>query len=168
MHEIIFEADTKAGKLFDVLLIISILLSVAVVLLDGDKSISQAYGEWFYALEWFFTILFTAEYILRFICVGSPLRYARSFFGIIDLLALLPTYLSIIFPGSQYFIVIRILRVLRIFRVLKLVKYLGEAKMQSIVNIAVQSCKIFLFFEVLICRIFTTIIIHPSVCWKSR
>lgn len=129
LQEIIFEADTKAGKLFDVLLIISILLSVAVVLLDSVKSINRVYGDVFYILEWFFTILFTIEYALRLICIGKPLRYAGSFYGIVDLLAILPTYLSIIFPGGHYLTVIRILRVLRIFRVLKLVQYLGQARL---------------------------------------
>ena len=129
LHEIIFEADTKAGKLFDILLIVSILLSVVVVLLDSVKSINQTYGAMFNTLEWFFTLLFTIEYVLRLVCVGSPLRYARSFFGAVDLLAILPTYLSLIFPGGQYFSVVRILRVLRIFRVLKLAQYLRETQL---------------------------------------
>ena len=126
IHEIIFEADTRLGKSFDILLIISILASVLIVMLDSVESINADYGEFLYKAEWIFTILFSIEYILRLISVGKPLKYATSFFGIIDLLAVLPTYLSIIFPGSQYFMVIRILRVLRIFRVLKLVQYLKE------------------------------------------
>ncbi len=129
LHEVIFEADTPAGKWFDVILIINIVLSVLVVMLDSIASIRRVHGSLFYAIEWFFTILFTIEYFLRLICVGKPLRYATSFFGIIDLLAILPTYLSLIFPGSQYLTVIRVLRVLRIFRVLKLVQYLAEAKL---------------------------------------
>jgi voltage-gated potassium channel len=129
LHEIIFEADTPAGKLFDVLLIVSILLSVAIVMLDSVGSIQSSYGRWLYIGEWVFTILFTVEYLLRLYSVGRPGAYAASFFGIIDLLAVLPTYLSIFFPGTQYLLVIRILRVLRIFRVLKLVQYLGAARM---------------------------------------
>ena len=129
LHEIIFEADTPAGKLFDVLLILSIVLSVVLVMLDSVSSIRQSYGDLLYLGEWAFTILFTIEYILRLYSVGRPLAYATSFFGVVDLLAILPTYLSIIFPGSQYFLVIRLLRVLRIFRVLKLVQYVGEARL---------------------------------------
>ena len=129
LHEIIFEADTPAGKLFDVLLIISIVLSVLIVMLDSVGSINTSYGQLLYFGEWFFTVLFTVEYALRLYSVGRPLSYATSFFGIVDLLAILPTYLSIFFPGTQYLIVIRILRVLRIFRVLKLVQYLGEARL---------------------------------------
>ena len=114
--EIIFEADTPAGKWFDIVLIICILLSVIVVMLDSVSSIGTRYGKLLYALEWFFTILFTAEYIMRLICVGRPIRYAVSFFGIVDLLAILPTYMSLIFFGSRYLAVVRVLRVLRIFR----------------------------------------------------
>ena len=126
LHEIIFEADTPAGKVFDVLLIASIVVSVVLVMLDSVSRIQLAYGELLYLGEWFFTLLFTVEYILRLGCVGRPLAYATSFFGVVDLLAVLPTYLSIFFPGTQYFLVIRVLRVLRIFRVLKLVTYVGE------------------------------------------
>lgn len=127
LYTIIFEADTPAGKLFDEVLIFTILLSVIVVMLDSVSGIAVAYGGLFYILEWVFTILFTVEYFLRLICVGRPLRYATSFFGIIDLLAILPTYLSLLLPGSRYLVVIRSLRLLRIFRVLKLVQYVGEA-----------------------------------------
>nr|WP_226990820.1 ion transporter [Methanosarcina acetivorans] len=127
LYTIIFEADTPAGKLFDEVLILTILLSVIVVMLDSVSGIAAVYGGLFYILEWIFTILFTVEYFLRLICVGRPLRYATSFFGIIDLLAILPTYLSLLLPGSRYLLVIRSLRLLRIFRVLKLVQYVGEA-----------------------------------------
>jgi voltage-gated potassium channel len=129
LHEVIFEADTPAGKWFDVLLILAILASVVMVMLDSVGSIQNAYGPILLAGEWFFTILFTIEYVLRLLSVGRPLAYATSFYGIVDLLAILPTYLSILIPGAQYLLVIRILRVLRIFRILKLVQYLGEARM---------------------------------------
>jgi voltage-gated potassium channel len=129
MNEVIFEADTPAGKWFDIILIISILLSVISVMLDSVASIRNIYGWWFYRIEWFFTILFTVEYFLRLISVGRPLAYATSFYGIVDLLAIIPTYLSLILPGSQYLLVIRILRILRIFRVLKLVQYISEARL---------------------------------------
>jgi voltage-gated potassium channel len=129
VHEVIFEADTPAGKWFDVLLILSILVSVVMVMMDSVSTIQKSYGPFLLAGEWFFTILFTIEYILRLTSVGRPGAYATSFYGIVDLLAILPTYLSIFFPGAQYLLVIRILRVLRIFRILKLVQYLGEARM---------------------------------------
>jgi len=129
LHEIIFEADTSVGKWFDVILILSIALSVVAVMLDSVGSISSYYGDYFYAIEWFFTVLFTIEYILRFTCIGRPMAYATSFFGVVDLLSILPTYLSLLIPGSQYLLVIRLLRILRIFRVLKLVQYLGEANL---------------------------------------
>ena len=127
-HEIIFEADTTIGKIFDIVLIASILISVFVVMLDSIKEISQKHGELLYALEWGFTILFTIEYLLRLVSVGKPMKYATSFFGIVDLLAILPTYIGLFFPSTRYFTVVRILRVLRIFRVLKFVQYLGAAK----------------------------------------
>ncbi|GAB6084063.1 ion transporter [Desulfuromonas carbonis] len=129
LHEVIFEADTPAGKTFDVLLIFSILGSVAAVMLDSVATIRTSYGPLLTAAEWFFTLLFSIEYLLRLVCVGKPLRYARSFYGIVDLLAILPTYLSLLLPGSHYLLVIRILRILRIFRVFKLVQYLSEARM---------------------------------------
>jgi len=127
LFEIIFEADTPAGKWFDIVLIISILLSVMTVMLDSVSSIRAKYGEFLYAAEWFFTILFTVEYIFRLLCIGKPIRYAVSFFGIVDLLAILPTYMSLLFFGSRYLLVVRVLRVLRIFRVLKLGHHTKEA-----------------------------------------
>ena len=127
LHEIIFEADTPAGKVFDILLILSISASVVAVMLESVSAIGSRYGEILYAAEWVFTIIFSIEYILRLICVGRPLRYARSFFGIVDLLAVIPTYFSVLFPGAQFLLVIRLLRILRVFRVLKLVKYLSAA-----------------------------------------
>ena len=129
LYIIIFESDTPAGKAFDVALIISILLSVVVVMLDSVKWINAALGPLLYGLEWLFTILFTIEYVLRIYCTRRPARYIFSFYGIVDLLAILPTYVSFFIPASRYFIVIRILRVLRIFRILKLVQYLSESRM---------------------------------------
>lgn len=129
MHEIIFEADTLPGKAFDVVLIWSILLSVLVVMLDSVSTIRSQHGALLYGAEWFFTLLFTLEYLLRLLCIGRPWRYAGSFFGIVDLLAILPTYLSLLVPGTQYLQVVRILRVLRIFRILKFVEYSSEARL---------------------------------------
>ena len=127
LHEIIFEADTRAGKYFDIFLILAILISVGVVMLDSVAAIGSAHGRFLLMLEWGFTLLFTLEYVLRLICVKTPWKYATSPLGVVDLLAILPTYISLVVPGSQYLIVIRVLRVLRVFRVLKLVSYLGEA-----------------------------------------
>ena len=127
LFEVIFEADTPAGKLYDIALIVCILLSVVVVMLDSVASIRTNHHNILLAFEWIFTILFTIEYILRLVCVGKPLRYAISFFGIIDLLAILPTYMSLFILGTRYLSVIRILRVLRIFRVLKLGHHVKEA-----------------------------------------
>jgi voltage-gated potassium channel len=126
-YRIIFQADTPAGRLFDVLLIVSILASVFVVMLDTVETVNAVHGQLLNSLEWFFTILFTAEYLLRLYCSPRPLRYAGSFFGVVDLLSVVPTYLSIFFPAGRYFMMIRVLRILRVFRVLKLVKYVGES-----------------------------------------
>jgi voltage-gated potassium channel len=128
LYTVIFEADTRAGKLFDVMLILSILLSVGVVMMDSVTLLHENYGTWLLIGEWLFTLIFSVEYVLRLLCVQRPLRYATSVLGIIDLLAVLPSYVSLFFPGTQYLLVIRILRVLRIFRVLKLVHYLGEVR----------------------------------------
>jgi voltage-gated potassium channel len=127
LHEIIFEADTPAGRTFDIALIGSILLSVLAVMLDSITPIRQAYGGWLIAAEWLFTILFTVEFVLRLLCVGRPVKYATSFFGVIDLLSILPTYLSLLLPGSRYLLIVRILRILRIFRIFKLAAYISEA-----------------------------------------
>ena len=127
VHEIIFEADTRAGKWFDVILILSIVSSVLVVMMDSVAELKVSHGTLLFRLEWGFTLLFTGEYFLRLACVKRPLGYATSFLGVVDLLAIVPTYASLFIPGSQYLIVIRVLRVLRVFRVLKLATYIGEA-----------------------------------------
>ena len=129
LYKIIFESDTPAGKGFDLLLIVSILLSVIVVLLDSVQYYNSRYGEVLYVMEWIFTLLFSIEYFLRIYCIGKPVMYIRSFFGIIDFLSIIPTYISIFIPASRYLSVIRILRVLRIFRILKLIMYIGETNM---------------------------------------
>jgi voltage-gated potassium channel len=127
-RRIIFEADTPVGRAFDVCLIGCILLSVLVVMLASVREFREAHATGLVAAEWFFTILFTVEYAARLWTTESPLRYARSFFGVVDVLAILPTYLSLFVPGAEYFIIVRALRVLRVFRVLKLVEYLREAR----------------------------------------
>ena len=127
IYEIIFESNTPAGKCFDLILIGSILSSVFVVFIDSVQYYNVRYGELLFILEWFFTILFTIEYFLRIYCIGKPVLYIGSFFGIIDILSILPTYISLFVPATRYLSVIRILRVLRIFRILKLILYIGEA-----------------------------------------
>lgn len=127
LRVIIFEAETPAGRAFDVVLIVAILSSVTAVMLESVAGIRAEYGGMLYGLEWAFTILFTIEYVLRLYCVKKPLKYATSFFGVVDLLAILPTYLDLLFPSAHFISVIRILRVLRVFRVLKLVQYVRES-----------------------------------------
>src|SRR3972149_1372405 len=126
LHQIIHEADAPAGKLFDAVLMSAILLSVLCVMLDSVAWISVEYGGALYAAEWFFTILFTIEYALRLMCVARPLKYATSFFGIVDLLAIVPAYIDLFLPGGRYLLIVRVLRVLRIFRTFKLFEYLDE------------------------------------------
>jgi voltage-gated potassium channel len=128
LHEVIFEADTPAGKGFDVGLLVAILASVLVVILESVSSVRAQWGQVLRGLEWTFTILFTIEYVLRLLAVERPWRYARSFFGIVDLLAIVPTYLSVLVPGAHSLLVIRMLRLLRIFRIFKLGRYVGEAE----------------------------------------
>ena len=126
LHEIIFEADTPAGKTFDVLLIFCILASVGIVMLDSIQSVGIKFHRIFFVLEWVFTGLFTVEYLLRLYCVRKPWKYATSFFGIVDFLSIVPSYLSLFVPGTQYLLVIRTLRTIRIWRILKLVHFLKE------------------------------------------
>lgn len=127
LYTVIFESGTRAGRAFDLALIVAILASVVVVMLESVESIHSRYDRELWIAEWTFTILFTIEYVLRLVCARQPGAYAKSFFGIVDLLAIVPTYLSLVVPGTQYLLVIRLLRVLRVFRILKLVEYLGEA-----------------------------------------
>ena len=127
LHSIIFGSETRIGKVFDILLIISIICSVIAVMLGSVINIQLKYGEILFYIEWFFTLLFTLEYTLRLISVRRPLLYARSFFGIVDFLSIIPTYLAFLFPSIKYMFVIRILRLLRIFRIFKLTAYMGEA-----------------------------------------
>ena len=159
LHEIIFGAETPAGKTFDVLLIASIILSIIVVMLDSVASINAVCGHGLFLLEWFFTLLFTVEYLLRLSCIGRPWRYAVSFFGIIDLLAVLPSYLSLLLPGAEIFLVIRILRVLRIFRVLKLVQYIGEANLLiKAMKASMRKITVFMFAVLSLVIIFGSLI----------
>jgi voltage-gated potassium channel len=129
IREIIFEAETPAGKAFDVALLVAIVVSILVVCLESVASVAARYGPFLRVMEWGITILFTVEYILRLYSVRKPWRYALSFYGIVDLLSILPTYLSIFVAGSQSLVVIRALRLLRVFRILKLAHFVGEARL---------------------------------------
>jgi len=160
LHEIIFEADTRAGKAFDITLIVAIITSVIIVMLESVSAIRGRWGDELYFIEWCFTIIFTIEYILRFISVGHPLKYARSFFGIVDLLSVLPSYLSLFFFSGHYLTVVRILRVLRIFRVLKLAEHLDEAHMlMSALKRSSRKITVFIF------SVMTIVVIMGSVMY---
>lgn len=126
MYTVIFESETPAGRLFDLILVGAIVVSVIVVVLSSVAEMAARYGVWLTALEWLFTVLFTVEYIARLACLQHPLRYGKSFFGIIDLLAMLPTYIALLVPGAQVLLDVRILRLLRMFRILKLTSYVQE------------------------------------------
>jgi voltage-gated potassium channel len=126
MYNVIFEADTPAGRRFDIALVIAILASILVVVLDSVPAISAEHDALMYGLEWGFTLLFTIEYVARLACVRHPLRYAASGYGIIDLLSVLPTYMSLLVPGSALLLDIRILRLMRVFRIFKLTLYIQE------------------------------------------
>ena len=141
---IIFGTDTPGGKLFDVCLIIYIVLSVILVMVDSVEQYHYSYGGFLNHAEWIFTILFTIEYITRIYCVRRTASYMFSFYGIIDFLALIPTYLSVLLPGAEVFSVIRVLRVLRVFRVLKLIQFMGEAN-QLLKALVDSRRKIFVF-----------------------
>ncbi|HBA67364.1 MAG TPA: ion transporter [Methylococcaceae bacterium] len=146
LNRIIFGAETKAGKAFDVVLIIMILLSIITVMLDSVEAIRNQYRQLLYLSEWFFTLLFTLEYILRLLSVRRPMLYARSFFGFVDLLSILPTYLGLLIPGVEYILTLRILRLLRIFRVLKLSEYMREANVLLIaLNNSFRKIAVFLY-----------------------
>ncbi len=144
IHELIFEADTPMGRTFDISLLIVISISVLIVMLESVDYIQVKYSALFFVLEWIFTIIFTIEYSLRIYAVYRPIKYMTSFFGVIDLLAILPAYLSLFFAGTHYFIVIRALRLIRIFRIFKLGHFLKEG---AIITNALRAsrAKIFVF-----------------------
>ena len=144
LKTIIFGTDTLPGKLFDLVLIFSIIISIITVLIDSVEHYHQNYGNILKIAEWILTIMFTLEYSMRIYCIRRPLSYMYSFYGVIDLLAILPTYLSVLIPGAEVLIVIRVLRVLRIFRVLKLVQYMGEASL-LVKALSASRRKIFIF-----------------------
>ena len=149
LNVIIFGTDTFAGRAFDLLLIVSIICSVSVVMLDSVVNIKTRHGTILNRLEWFFTVMFTVDYMLRIYCSPRPLRYTTSFFGIIDLLAIIPTYLGMVIAGGSALGVIRLLRVLRIFRVLKLALYVREANVLVAAMVAARRKILVFFFAVI-------------------
>ncbi|NNF57863.1 MAG: ion transporter [Rhodothermaceae bacterium] len=160
LYHIIFKANTPASKGFDVVLILVITASVITVMLESVTAVRLQVPELLRAAEWVFTILFTIEYLLRLWVVDRPSRYARSFFGVVDLLAVLPTYLSVLIPGAQYLLVVRLLRILRVFRVLKLAAYLDEA--DDLVTALLNSRrKIFIF----VFGVLTVVVIFGSLMY---
>jgi voltage-gated potassium channel len=149
LHEIIFEADTPLGKLFDVLLIGAICLSVTAVILESVAPIEAVWGTHLLVIEWIFTVLFTIEYVARLISVKRPQHYAASFYGVIDLLSVVPTYLSLFVAGTQVFLIIRVLRLLRLFRIFKMARYVREAHLLvSALRASRPKITVFVFFVV--------------------
>lgn len=160
VYNIIFKDGTTSHKCFDISLIVIIILSVITVMISSIESFYQKYSTLLFWIEWFFTILFTIEYTLRIVCSRKALSYAFSFFGFVDFFAIVPTYISLLIPGSHILVVIRILRVLRVFRVLKLVQYIGESDL--LVDALISSRRkitVFLF------SVFTIVIIFGSIMY---
>ncbi|MEL0225766.1 MAG: ion transporter, partial [Flavobacteriaceae bacterium] len=158
LHEIIYEADTPAGKLFDIILLFLILFSVVLVMLESVFWIGEVYAELLYQLEWGITVLFSLEYIARLLVVKKPWRYVTSFFGIIDLLSLLPMYISFFFMGTSSLVALRALRLLRVFRILKLSRYIGESNfLMAALWASRAKIGVFLFAVIILCIIFGTI-----------
>lgn len=160
LHSIVYESNTTAGKLFDIALLVFILSSIVIVMLDSMSSFHDQYGALFIKLEWIFTIIFTIEYILRLLAIDRPWLYVFSFFGIIDVLAILPAYLSIFDIGAHSLLVFRALRLLRIFRIFKLAHFLSEAEfLKKSLMVSLKKISIFLLV------VFTIVIILGSVMY---
>ncbi len=158
LHEVIYEADTPAGKLFDILLFILIIFSVILVMLESIKEVDKDYHGTLLTLEWIVTIFFTLEYIARLISIKKPLKYVFSFYGIIDFLSTIPLYLSYILAGSQVLLAVRAFRLLRIFRILKLVKFIGEAsQLQAALKASRTKIAVFIYVVLILSVIFGTL-----------
>src|SRR5690606_4182203 len=160
IYEIIFESDTREGRLFDILLLSSIVLSVVIVLLESVQDIKFNWGNWLVGLEWFFTGIFTIEYLARLWVVLNKRKYIFSFFGLVDLLSVLPTYLAIFFAGAQSLLVIRSLRLLRIFRIFKLARFIGESQ-NLILALKASRFKIIVFLT----TVMTAVIIFGTLIY---
>lgn len=160
LHDIIFEADSPEGKWFDIGLLAAIILSVVVVMLESVTKIKTEHGDLLYIVEWIFTIIFTLEYIARIITIKKHWRYITSFYGIIDLLSILPTYLSLLLVGTQSLIVVRSIRLLRVFRILKMSRFIGEASLlQRALQASREKIIVFLF------TVFTSVIILGTLMY---
>ncbi len=158
LHEIIYEADTKPGKLFDVLLLVTIVASILLVMLESVKSIDLKYHAFFDIAEWVITILFSLEYILRIISIKKPQTYIFSYYGIIDLLSTIPKYLSLIIGGTHALVILRALRLLRVFRILKITRYIGESnKLIKALKESRPKIAVFLFAVLVISIILGTV-----------
>ncbi len=158
LHEVIYEADTPAGKLFDVVLLILILLSIILVMLESVASLDEKYHVFFNNAEWIITILFTIEYFLRIIAINKPTKYIFSFYGIIDLLSTVPKYLSLFLTGYHALIAVRALRLLRVFRILKITRYLGEARgLTDALKASRAKISVFLFAVIILSFIMGTL-----------
>lgn len=158
LYTIIFEADTRAGRLFDIVLLGFIVASVAVVIADSIASVHERFKTLFTVMEWVFTAAFTAEYVARLLCVRRPLRYARSFYGVIDLLAVLPTYFAILVPGMSSLIDVRILRLLRVFRIFKLAEYVDEfSALGQALYASRRKIMVFMLFVMLVVMVIGTL-----------
>ena len=158
LHEIIYEADTPAGKLFDIVLLFVIIASIILVMLESVKRIDLKYHDLLNVLEWIITILFTLEYLARILVVKKPIRYITSFYGIIDLLSTIPKYISLIFSGTHALVALRALRLLRIFRILKLGRYLGASdNLVKALKASRAKISVFLFAVVILSIILGTI-----------
>jgi voltage-gated potassium channel len=160
LHETIYESNTTAGKTFDIVLLVCIIGSIITVTLDSVEVYHNKFGQIFYILEWVFTVLFTIEYILRLISIKRPLKYVFSFLGLIDLLAIIPSYLSIFFAGAQSLLVLRALRLLRVFRIFKLTHFLTEMEfLKTAVFTSLKKISIFML------AVFTMVIILGSIMY---
>ena len=158
LHEIIYEADTPEGKLFDILLLVVILLSVLFVALESVSSIDAVYHHYLNTAEWIITLVFSIEYLLRIICITKPTKYIFSFYGIIDLLSTLPMYLSLLFIGTHSLVALKALRLLRVFRILKLTKYISESnQLLFALRKSRRKISVFIFGVLILCIIFGTL-----------
>jgi len=159
LNTVIFGSETPMGKAFDVVLSISIVLSVIVIMLDSVEAIQNRYAQALYIIEWLFTLLFTLEYGLRLISVRRPWLYFRSFFGLVDLISILPSYLILLFPGTQAMLAIRILRLLRVFRILKLSAYMDEAQiMMAALHKSSRKIMVFLYAVLMLVIVFGSLV----------
>ena len=168
IHEVIYEADTPLGKFFDIVLFFLIVLSVVIVALETVESYDQKYHDIFIKIEWGITIFFTLEYLLRIISVKRPFKYIFSLYGLIDLLATIPLYLSYIFAGSQVLLAVRVFRLLRVFRILKLVKFLGEAsQLSTALRASRAKILVFIYAVLIVSVIMGTLMYWIEEDWDS-